>query len=128
MKKILNDRGVLIKLVLAGLLAGLVNGLLGAGGGIVVVVALTRLLGNRLKDKNDAFATALCVMLPISLLSVVLYSLRGHMSTEGFGIFLLPALIGGAIGGFLLGKLKGTFVKRLFAILVIISGILLIVR
>ena len=117
-----------IKLSLAGLLAGTVNGLLGAGGGIIIIYALNKIVGEEELDKNGAFATALCIMLPISVLSVLIYSSRGHISMEGFGVFLLPAVIGGALGGVLLGKLNTAFLKKLFAGLVIISGILLLVR
>ena len=128
MSRILKDRGVTLKLAVAGLLSGVVNGLLGAGGGIIIVFAVSRLLSEQLSNKNDVFSMALCVMLPISLVSCVIYALRGHMSMDGFGIFLIPAIIGGVIGGLLLGRLKAAFMRKLFAILVIISGILLIVR
>ena len=115
-------------LSLCGLLAGTVNGLLGAGGGIIIIFALNKILGDKSLDKNGAFTAALCIMLPISVLSVFIYSSRGHVSMEGFGIFIIPALLGGAVGGLLLGRLKTTLVKKLFAGLIIVSGILLIVR
>ena len=117
-----------VKLMLIGLTAGVANGLLGAGGGTVIVFGIARVLGDSLKDGNDVFATALCVMLPVSAVSCIIYALRGHIDTQGFGVFALPALIGGTVGGLLLGKVKADWVKKLFAVLVIISGILLIVR
>lgn len=121
-------KGIAWKLALAGLCAGVVNGLLGAGGGIVVVFAIAKLLPEIASDKNGAFATALCVMLPTSVLSTIIYSSRGHMSLDGFGIFILPAVIGGAVGGFLLGKLGSSILNRLFAALIVVSGIILIIR
>ena len=117
-----------LALLLAGFAAGCANGLLGAGGGIIIVLAVSRLLSKRLQRKNDAFCIALCVMLPISALSFFIYALRGHISTDGFGIFILPAIAGGILGGFLLGHLGSSLVKKLFAALMVISGILLIVR
>ncbi len=128
MKKIINGRTDVLKLLLVGLLAGAVNGLLGAGGGIIVVIGVSKIFGRHMSDKNDAFTMALCVMLPVSVLSCTIYALRGNMRLDGFGIFIIPALIGGAVGGFLLGRLRTRFVKRLFAGLVVISGVLLIVR
>ncbi len=127
MKKSIS-RNTAVKLLAVGLAAGTLNGLLGAGGGIIIVYAVTRLLPEVAADKNGAFSTALCVMLPVSVLSAVIYSTRGHMSLEGFGIFILPAIIGGALGGLLLGKIKQDLLKRLFAVLIVISGIILIVR
>ena len=122
------NKSIWIKLGLAGLAAGVINGLLSAGGGIVVVIAMSRLLGDTLENKNDIFANALCVMLPLSLFSCMIYALCGDLVAQGFGVFALPAIIGGAVGGALLGKLRAAFVKKLFAALVIISGMLLIVR
>ncbi len=128
MNKFISTHAIALKLAATGLFAGLLNGFLGAGGGIVVVIAVSRLFHPKSTDKNDAFATALCVMLPVSLLSAYIYARRGNMSLDGFGIFIIPAIIGGAVGGLLLGKLKAELVKRLFALLTAISGILLIVR
>ncbi len=124
-KKMHFGRGAI--LCLCGLGAGFVNGFLGAGGGIIVVFAVSRLLCDT-HDKNTAFATALCVMLPLSGVSALIYALRGNINLDGFGVFAVPAIIGGAVGGLLLGKLRADFVKRLFSALVVISGILLIVR
>ena len=118
----------LLGLILIGLAAGFTNGLLGAGGGTVVVFGIARVLKDRMKDGNDVFATALCVMLPVSAVSCLFYLSGGHVSTEGFGAFALPAIVGGAVGGFLLGKIRSDYIKKLFASLVVISGILLIMR
>jgi uncharacterized membrane protein YfcA len=115
-------------LVLGGIAAGFVNGLLGAGGGIITVFVLSKTYKEQMSEKNDVFAHALCVMLPLSLLSCFIYLARGRFTTSGFGLFVLPAVLGGLIGGLLLGKLKARFVRRLFSLLVILSGIILIVR
>ena len=111
----------------AGLLAGFANGLLGAGGGIIAVFALSRFLGDAY-ERRDLYANALCAMLPISAVSCVRYALAGHLVTEGFGVFVLPAVLGGIVGGFLLGRLRASLLKKLFGILVVYSGVLLIIR
>ena len=119
---------VAFSLALAGLLAGFANGLLGAGGGIVAVFAFARFLRGEEYEGRDLYANALCVMLPISAVSCVRYALGGHLVTEGFGVLALPAIAGGVIGGLLLGKLGDSLLKKLFGILVVLSGILLIIR
>ena len=128
MKSYRHTKRIALLLSLTGLLAGFINGLLSAGGGIIVVAALGKLLGDTLKDKNDVFANALCVMLPLSLFSCFLYAAGGNLTTSDFGVFVLPAIAGGAVGGVLLGKLRARLVKKLFCALVIISGIILMVR
>lgn len=120
--------GKLWLLAASGLGAGFVNGLLGAGGGIIVIFALTKLIGGDILQKNAVFGNALCVMLPISVLTCALYAARGYMSLGGFGVFAIPALFGGLVGGLVLGKLDTGMLKKGFAGLVIISGIILMVR
>ena len=121
-------RGITPKLMAAGALAGFANGLLGAGGGIVIVVALAKLMADSFENKNDIFATALCVMLPLSTISTLIYLWGGHMSFEGMGALIPPAVLGGALGGALLGRLDTRIVKKLFSAIMALSGILLIVR
>ena len=115
-------------LIVAGILCGFINGLLGAGGGIIAVFALRLALGDELSDTRDVFANALCITLPISAVSCLSYALHGNLKINGIGLYVIPAILGGALGGVLLGKLKATTLRKLFSALVVISGILLIVR
>lgn len=118
-------------ILLLGVLSGLVNGLLGAGGGILIVYALSYALKGREDgefDSRDLYANALCVMLPVSAVSCVRYALAGNLSTDGFAVYAVPAIAGGIVGGFLLSKLKASVTKKLFAALVIWSGIILIIK
>ena len=111
-----------------GFLSGLANGLLGAGGGIIIVYAMRHELRKSDCDTRDIFANALCVMLPISALSCILYAKSGNLSVSGLGVYILPAIFGGLAGGILLGKIKTSFLKKLFAALVIYSGITLMIK
>ena len=115
-------------LICAGVLCGFINGLLGAGGGIIAVFALRLALGDELSDSRDVFANALCVTLPISAVSCFSYALRGNLKINGIGLYVVPAILGGLLGGVLLGKLRASTLRKLFSALVVISGILLIVR
>ncbi len=115
-------------LLIFGVAAGFVNGLFGAGGGILIIYTLNYLIKDHIEDSRDIYANALCAMLPVSAVSCIRYAVNGNIVTEGFGIYAIPAMIGGIVGGFLLGKLKAGFMKKLFAALVIYSGILMIIR
>lgn len=114
-------------LIIGGICAGFVNGLLGAGGGIIVVYLLNSLLG-RDTDSRDVFANALCVMLPLSVLSCSIYFARGGISIEGLELIIIPAIAGGLVGAYLLSKIKPSALKTLFAALVAVSGIILILK
>lgn len=119
-------------LALGGLLAGFCNGLLGAGGGIILVLTFGALLTRDGEARRSVYANALCVMLPLSLFTLISYGKKGvfaaGLSTELEAVYMLGAAAGGVIGGILLGKLGGKALGRLFAVLTLISGILMIVR
>ena len=109
-------------LLLGGIGAGLINGLLGAGGGVILVFVLTAALG-READERDIYASALAVTLPVTLFSVWRYAAAGTLDVTGFARFLLPAVLGGGIGGWLLDRIDVRLTKRIFAGIVIASGI-----
>lgn len=117
-----------IMLMLTGIAAGFTNGLLGAGGGILIVFGMSSLLKNDPDGGRDVFANALAVMMPISVVSVISYLLSGRMLSESFNVYLIPTLLGGLVGGFLLDRLKLPLLKKMFAIIVIWSGIYMILR
>ena len=104
---------------LAGAAAGLVNGFFGGGGGMILVPLLAGWCG---LGQRKAFATSVAIILPLCILSAVIYLFRG-------GVELLPALpylLGGLVGGLLGGKLfKGvnmTWLRRGFALLILYGG------
>ncbi len=114
---------------IAGALAGFFNGLLGAGGGIILVLFLSKLTQGDTESRRSVYANALCVMLPLSLLTLSRYGGPVRFSELALSpSFVLGAALGGVLGGLLLGKIGGSAAKKLFAVLTVISGILMIVR
>lgn len=110
----------------AGFASGLVNGLLGAGGGIISVFALSYVLRRQKCDGRDAFATTLCIMLPLSVLSAVLYAANGAVPGVRLNFLALPAVAGGLVGGFFLDRINARLLRLIFAAVVIWSGITMI--
>lgn len=101
------------------------NGLLGAGGGIVITFYLKRALCDG--EKNDIFANALATMLPMSLVSLGYYLLGGYARVDGSVLRMLPsAILGGGIGAFLLGRVRFKLLNSVFSLLVIVSGLFMI--
>lgn len=105
---------------MAGGLAGAANGLFGGGGGSVLVPVLTGYCG---LDQRRAFATSVAVILPLCVLSVVIYWYRGGLDVMA----ALPYLLGGALGGWAGGKwfkgVKMRWLKRAFGLLLIYGGV-----
>lgn len=102
---------------------GIVNGLFGAGGGMIAVVVLERLIQ---LETQKAHATALIIMLPLSIVSVAVYFLRGAMALDNLLYVALGMLPGSFLGAKLLGKLKSVWVDRIFCILMLAAGVRLI--
>ena len=123
-------------LITGGIAAGFINGLLGAGGGILLVFIMGLILpatGNGANDalapdKRDIFANALAAMLPVTVVSVISYAARGDIHLDGAETYVFPAVIGGIGGAWLQDKLRFETVRRMFAILVIISGIAMLLK
>lgn len=69
----------ILLIVLSGCGIGFINGFLGGGGGVLVVAVFLALYA--LPQKN-AHATALLVILPISLISALVYLLNGSVDWE----------------------------------------------
>lgn len=115
--------------ILIGALAGIINGLLGAGGGIIITYFLHKVLNNNKEMQNKIFANAVATMLPISIVSLFLYFKREYIALDKGLLSKIPAaIIGGLLGAFLLTKIKFKIVKLLFAILVTISGFLMVFK
>lgn len=91
-----------IGITVAGILAGAVNGLFGAGGGMVLVPLLTWL--THLED-DAIFPASVCIILPICFVSLGLTI----TPTPELRQSVLPYLIGSALGGLL----SGLFGKRI---------------
>lgn len=112
-------------LMFTGLAAGLVNGLLGTGGGILVVLMLG-FFYPKLPPK-DRFACALTVMLPTSAVSLFFWA-KALPAPIQIWRYLLPAAAGGVAGGFLLDKMKTAWLAKLFACLTIYAGAVMLIR
>ncbi|MGN1194825.1 MAG: sulfite exporter TauE/SafE family protein [Acutalibacteraceae bacterium] len=111
-------------LIAAGLVIGLINALFGAGGGLVAVAFL---LKNGLSQKQ-AQATALCIILPLSVISSFVYIKKGYVGFEQAKIFLPYALIGAVIGTALMNKISNKLLNKVFAVFMLWAGLRLIFR
>ena len=107
------------KRILCGGAVGAANSLFGGGGGMIAVPMLQS-VG---LDEKGAHATAILLILPVSLFSFVFYAWKGLYD---FSV-LIPTAIGvtagGAVGAKLLGRLPVKTVNIIFAFLQAAAGI-----
>ena len=109
-------------------LSGFCNALLGAGGGILLSLAMSGMLPEAALDRKGILATAQAAMIPGCIVSCVIYGLEGRLDLENFAVFAIPAMLGGALGSLLLNKVKTRWLIRLFSLFVIWSGARMLLR
>lgn len=110
-KDIINETLILL---LIGLIAGLVSGILGLGGGIVVIPLLVSLLGYSQKDANGTSLGFL--LLPIGILAVINYYKAGHVHVNAVGIMIITFLIGSYFSSLYALSLPDGILKKIFAV------------
>lgn len=109
--------------LIAGAAAGAVNGLFGAGGGMIFVPLLSLLTEIR---EEDVFPTSVATILPICAVSLVL---RIENIPEGFlmGIpYLLGSIPGGIVAAFTGRYIPVKWLHRLLGIMILWGGVRLL--
>ena len=99
------------QILVFGALLGIVNGFFGGGGGMVVVPLLNKFFG---LEQKKAQATALFVILPISIVSTIVYMCHKSVAFMSGWPVILGIVAGGVIGAKLLDKLNNRIVKYIF--------------
>ena len=109
----MNAETVLI-LILVGLAAGTLSGLVGVGGGIIIVPALVFFLGF---SQQEAQGTSLgLLLLPVGILAVINYYNKGFIDLKVVGIMCAAFVFGGWLGSKLALSLSQELVKKIFAV------------
>ncbi len=111
------------KCALSGAAAGLVNGLLGAGGGMVLVPLLVRWCA--LEDKR-AFATAISIILPLCLVSTFVYARKAPLPLADAWPYLLGGAAGGVFGGLLFKRVSANLLHKLLGAVILWGGVQLL--
>ena len=108
-----------------GILVGFVNGFLGAGGGMLLVPCIIPILK---MDTKIAHATAILIILPICIVSGVIYAIQGSFDFNVFMPCLIGTAVGGVLGTFILSKLKNDIITTIFSLVMIAAGVVMIVK
>lgn len=114
----------LLKPTILGLGVGFINGVFGAGGGMLAVP----ILKSEGLSQKSAHANAVAVILPITVLSAVLYLAKGSVSLADSFAFIPTGLIGSVIAAFTLQKFSNKWLQKIFAAFMIYAGVRLLLR
>ncbi len=113
-----------IILIVIGLLAGILSGLVGVGGGIVMIPLLILLLG---LTQHQAQGTALFAMLPpIGILAAINYFKEGFVRWEYAVVIALTFVIGGYFGSKLAVNLRPETIRKVFGVVMLVGAVKLI--
>ncbi len=107
-----------IKIGIAGAIAGVVNGMFGAGGGMVLVPLLT-LTG---LEEEEVFPASVSIIFPVCILSLWIGS-GGTLPWSEALPYLLGALAGGVLAGWTGNKIPVKWLHRGLGILIIWGGV-----
>jgi len=110
-------------------IAGMINGIFGTGGGIIIIFMLNHLLEKDEDHNNDEemfkkiMVITMISVIPMSVISAVIYFISGIKEFKLVLSFLPGAVIGGICGAFLMNKFNVKIIKNVFAVTVIYAGI-----
>ena len=111
---------IVIVLVL-GLVAGVLSGFFGVGGGVLIVPALVLLIG---MEQHSAVGTSLGALLPpVGLLGAWEYYKHGHVNVVYALLLGLGLILGGWLGATYAVKISGPVLRRAFAIFLGLTAI-----
>lgn len=103
-----------IILIIIGLAAGMLSGLVGVGGGIIIVPALVFFLGF---SQHEAQGTSLgLLLLPVGILAVLNYYRQAYIDVKVVAIMSVAFILGGWLGSKLSLSLPEETVKKIFAV------------
>lgn len=115
----------IIILLIIGLSAGFLSGMVGVGGGIIIVPALVYFLSF---SQQQAQGTSLfLLLLPTGIFAVMNYYKAGYVEWKTALIISSTFLLGGFLGSKLAISIDQNTVKKIFAVFVIIVGLRMLI-
>ena len=111
------DIQVVLSLVLIGILAGVLSGLVGVGGGVVMVPLLVLFLGF---NQHQAQGTSLAVLVvPVTAVAVYTYHKEGYIDWRYVGIIAAFFVVGGYFGSKIAVSVDQKMLKKIFGIILL---------
>lgn len=108
-------------LVLLGVVAGVLSGLFGIGGGIVIVPALV--MFGRMDLKHASAVSLGALLLPVGILAAHEYYREGYLKVS-HSLFIAVGLLFGALGGAKIAMgLEPVILKRIWGIFLVLVGL-----
>ena len=108
----------ILTLIILGIGAGILSGLIGIGGGIIIVPALIFFVGF---SQKMAQGTSLGILLlPVGILAVMQFYKAGYVDVKTVWLVALGFLVGGYFGSKIALSLPQETVKKIFAVVLLL--------
>jgi uncharacterized membrane protein YfcA len=115
---------VIITLIIIGLAAGMLGGLIGIGGGVLIVPALVFFLAY---SQQQAQGTSLgLLVLPVAIFAVVNYYKKGYVDFRAVALLAVGFMAGSYWGSKLALTLPQETLKKCFAIFMLLLAVKLL--
>ena len=108
---------------LIGIITGLINGLLGIGGGTILIPAMVFLLGEK---QHIAHGTSLSIILPTAIVSTFVYQANSHIDWTLALKIAISGMLGGYLGARLMQYIPARHLRKLFGLFMAAAGIRMI--
>ena len=109
---------IIILLIIIGVAAGMLGGMVGIGGGLVIVPALVYFLAF---SQQEAQGTSLgLLLLPVGILGVINYYKNGYVDMRAVGLLAGGFIVGNYFGSKMALSLPQLTLKKIFAIFMIL--------
>lgn len=119
-----SEKWLLWGAVAGSVFAGVVNGLLGTGAGIVLTFIFAKICADY--SPKDCFVSAMAAVIPISVFSLFTYGGAGEFDIIYMISVVIPAALGGLLGAYIGARARAEHLRRIFALLVIWAGVKMI--
>lgn len=106
----------MLKKIIIGLLAGIICGLFGTGGGLILVPTFIYLLNI---EPKKARATSLCCMLVMVIVSAIFYYKNNYINWKIGILCAIGGIAGGYIGAKILKKVPDYVLKIVFTCFIV---------
>lgn len=114
----------IILFIAIGLIAGILSGMFGIGGGIIIVPALMYFCGF---DQLKAQGTSLAIMLPpVGILGFLTYYKRGAVDIKAGILICIFLLVGSLFGARIANNIPISILKKAFGVLMILISLKMI--
>lgn len=113
-----------IKKFFIGIIIGIINVILGAGGGMLTV-PLYKKCGF---DQKSAQINAVATILPITTVSLIIYLINGNVNLHVALPYIIWGLPGAILGTFVIKKTSNKILKSIFAIFMIWAGVRMMLK